>query len=69
MTSVYFGSVIPTFLGLSLLQNGPVPRFLEEDDLQKIFFEQESGRFNELRKAFKDLGIFQVCIIYFWMFL
>ncbi|XP_057312418.1 uncharacterized protein LOC130653938 [Hydractinia symbiolongicarpus] len=46
--------------GLSLLQNGPFPQFLEEDDLQKIFFNEEPGKFNELRRAFKDLGIFQI---------
>ena len=53
--------ILRFILGLSILQNSPFPRFLKETDLQEIFVKEQPGKnFDLIRKAFKDLGIYQV---------
>lgn len=49
------------FLGLSMLQNGKIPTFLAENDLEQIFGTGDAVPcFVELRKGFQILGIYQV---------
>ena len=59
-------SVNNTFLqfyleGLSILQNGKIPTFLSEDDLQKVFSGDELGPcLAELQNGLDKVGIYQV---------
>ncbi|XP_066921335.1 uncharacterized protein [Clytia hemisphaerica] len=50
-----------TVMGLSMLQNGPFPRFLKEDEIKEIFTKEKPElKYLHIRQAFKDLGILQV---------
>ena len=48
--------------GLSILQNGKMPRFLEEDILQEVFFPSSmpNSAIQHLQNGLKCLGIHQV---------
>lgn len=44
-----------------MLQNGPFPRFLKEDEIKEIFTKEKPElKYLHIRQAFKDLGILQV---------
>jgi len=52
---------IGLLLGLSILQNGPFPHFLKEEELDEIFSTQPSKScFKAIQKAFQEIGIFQM---------
>lgn len=53
--------VLISYLGLSILQNGDIPKFISEYGLNQIFTElsPESG-YLELQRGLKDIGIHQV---------
>jgi len=47
--------------GLSLLQNGKLPRILSADLVEEVFKSENPRSFvKDLRKGFKALGIYQV---------
>lgn len=49
--------------GLSILQNGQIPQFLREDNLQEIFFsDHPSECLLQLRNGLAEMGIYQVFI-------
>lgn len=58
--------------GLSILQNGKVPQFLDEPMIQQIFFsgnpeiDENDSRtpISELRRGLMEMGIIQVTIFY-----
>lgn len=56
--------------GLSILQNGKMPRFFEEDILQEIFStsSKPNSAIQHLQNGLKCLGIHQVGVILFWVF-
>jgi hypothetical protein len=59
----YYNFHFKYLLGLSLLQNGPIPK-LPEDQLQEIFIKASPKRgFLEIRQAYQDLGIYQVTVL------
>ena len=48
-------------MALSILQNGPVPRFVPEEILQQIFSDAPPGPcIAELRKGFMKLGLYEI---------
>ena len=48
-------------MALSILQNGPVPRFVPEEILQQIFPDSPPGPcIAELRKGFMKLGLYEI---------
>ena len=51
---------IGTIMAMSILQNGPIPRFIHEEILQEIFSDDSSRPcIAELRKGFRKLGLYQ----------
>ena len=50
-----------TFLGLSFLQNGAIPKSLGEKGLNEIFVKEESSNscHKKVRSGLKALGIYQ----------
>ena len=68
----YFGNVlndliaeeyefVGMIMALSILQNGPVARFVPEEILQQIFLDAPPGPFiAELRKGFMKLGLYEI---------
>jgi len=58
-------------LGLTTLQNGKMPTFVEEDQLQSIFgFSTEDIAINNLRKGLDEFGLVQVSFeIFYSLFL
>ena len=50
-----------TVMALSVLQNGNIPRFLSEDQLQEVFGSgQPSECLGKLRSGFEEVGIYQI---------
>lgn len=50
-----------TIMALSILQNGPTPRFIPEESLQEIFSEDPARPcISELRKGFMKLGLYEI---------
>ena len=50
-----------TIMALSILQNGPTPRFIPEEILQEIFSEDPARPcISELRKGFMKLGLYEI---------
>ena len=50
-----------SLLALSVLQNGNIPRFLSEDQLQEVFGSgQPSECLGKLRSGFEEVGIYQI---------
>ena len=50
-----------TIMALSILQNGPTPRFIPEEILQEIFSEDPARPcIAELRKGFMKLGLYEI---------
>lgn len=53
------------FQGLSILQNGKIPTFMSEDNLQKVFSGDHLGPcLAELQNGLEEMGIWQV-VYYF----
>ncbi|CAH3175188.1 unnamed protein product [Porites lobata] len=53
--------LVGVILGLSILQNGVLPRFIGEENLQEIFFSPNPNQCAEqLRNGFSKLGIVQI---------
>jgi len=55
-------STIGLIMALSTLQNGSIPRFVKEDNLQALFSSQEpsSPCIAKLRIGFKNLGLYEI---------
>lgn len=55
-------STIGLIMALSTLQNGSIPRFLKEDDLQALFSSEEPSNpcISMLRIGYKNLGLYQI---------
>ena len=55
-------STVGLIMALSILQNGVIPRFLKEEDLQALFSSEEpsDGCISKLRVGFEDLGLYQI---------
>jgi len=52
---------IGRLMALSILQNGPIPRFLTEVQLNEVFFNPNPNLcMNEIRKSFEEFGIYQI---------
>ena len=54
---------VGVIMALSMLQNGPIPRFVPEDILQEVFSETPPGPCTAaLRRGFKKLGLYQIAL-------
>ena len=54
-------STVGLIMALSTLQNGVIPRFLKEEDLQALFSSEEpSNCILKLRVGFQSLGLYQI---------
>ena len=54
---------VGVIMALSMLQNGPIPRFMPEDILQEVFSETPPGPCTAaLRRGFKKLGLYQIAL-------
>ena len=52
---------VGTIMAMSILQNGPIPRFIPEEILQEIFSDDISRPcIAELRKGFMKLGLYEI---------
>jgi hypothetical protein len=53
---------VGVIISLSILQNGPIPRFLHEEILKELFDDQHlSPCIASLRKGFQKLGLYEIC--------
>ena len=49
------------FEGLSILQNGKIPTFMSEDNLQKVFIGDQLGPcLAELQSGLEEVGVYKV---------
>lgn len=55
-------STVGLIMALSILQNGVIPRFLKEEDLQALFSSEEPSDccISKLRVGFESLGLYQI---------
>ena len=56
-----------TFLGLSFLQNGAIPKFLGEERLNEIFVKKQPSNccYTKVRSGFKAVGVYYVSKSFF----